>query len=580
MPSPNNPFEYVGANDLSEAQILDYYIEDFNYSRFIQSKRNVLLVGERGCGKSMTLLYNSWPLQRLKAEREKYSPSLKMIGVYLPCNTPLIHKREFQLLDDFPALVISEHHLVLSLVYNIAQTLASVPGVMEGADEKTLRSRIEFIFNADLPSDVPFFDAIMYFIDRENLRTQRAINDNKSPSVSYEDTFSFSSTVVPILGCTRSIPKLRDSHFILLFDDAHNLNTQQIRTLNSWIAYRDHSLFSFKVALASISEGSLLTISGGTILEGHDYTRLDMVQPFHNDTSDFGRLADRLIKRRLEKFNILVSPEEFFPNSPKLQQDLEESEKVIRSDAEKQYGTDSKRIADYVYKYKRAHYFRNRPPKANRPEYSGFDTIVFLSTGVIRNLLSPCYWMYDKMVSLRAESKTDPHVISEIPPHVQTEVIIERSRDLWDRLRAGLHQSIEGCSGEDADRCYQLLDNLAIHFRERLLYHKSEPRANSFTISGQEPVLMEKLNHLFDILKAAQLIFIRSGPAKDKGKRELYYVPNRMLWPERGLDPHGQHARVSLNAADLWCAASENKPIPLRDAQDDQGQGKLGFIND
>ena len=112
---------------------------------------------------------------------------------------------------------------------------------------------------------------------------------------------------------------------------------------------------------------------------------------------------------------------------------------------------------------------------------------------------------------------------------------------------------------------YQLLDNLAVHFRERLLNHKSEPRANSFTISGRTPELMDKLDRIFSILRQAQLLYVRSGAAKDKGKREWYYVPNRMLWPERGLDPHGQHARVSLSAAELWAAADENRPIPVRD---------------
>ena len=570
-----NPFEYAGANDLPEDMILDYYIEDFNYSRFIQSKRNLLLVGERGCGKSMTLRYNSWPLQRLKAEREKRDPSLSMIGVYIPCNTPLIHKRESQLLDDFLASVLSEHHLVLSLVYHIAQTLASIPDVMKGADQEQLRSRIEFIFGTELRHNVQFFQAIMDFVDKENLRTQRTVNDRKSPSVEYEDTFSFSSTVMPILGCTRAIPKLQGSHLMLLIDDAHDLNTHQIRALNSWIAYRDHSLFSFKTAIASLSEGSLLTASGGAILEGHDYTRLDMVRPFHNEASDFGNLAEQIMKRRLKKFDIPRSPEEFFPNSPQQQKDLEAAEKVVRGEAEKRYGSDSRRIADYVYKYKRAYYFRNRPSQANRPEYSGFDTLTFLSTGVIRNLLSPCYWMYDKMISRQSGMNTDPPSISEIPPSIQSEVIIERSRELWDRLREGLDKSIEGCSREDARRCYQLLDNLAIHFRERLLHHKSEPRANSFTISGQTPALMNDLSPLFNILKEAQLLYIRSGTAKDEGKRELYYVPNRMLWPERGLDPHGQHARVSLSAVGLWNAAAKNEPIRSQHSQEDQSQPRL-----
>ena len=51
------------------------------------------------------------------------------------------------------------------------------------------------------------------------------------------------------------------------------------------------------------------------------------------------------------------------------------------------------------------------------------------------------------------------------------------------------------------------------------------------------------------------------GPAKDGGKREVYYVPNRMLWPVYGLDPIGQHARVSLKASDVWSAAN-GKPFP------------------
>jgi hypothetical protein len=46
-----------------------------------------------------------------------------------------------------------------------------------------------------------------------------------------------------------------------------------------------------------------------------------------------------------------------------------------------------------------------------------------------------------------------------------------------------------------------------------------------------------------------------------------------MLWPVRGLDPHGQHARVSLKAGHLWAAATENKRIPFSAVKEDTTRG-------
>ncbi len=561
MTAQRNPFEFVAANDLPLPMLLSYYIEDYNYSRFIASKRNVLLVGERGCGKSMTLLYNSWPLQHLKARQENQPAPSDLVGIYVPCNTPLIHKQEYQLLDPVRATVIAEHHFALSITHRIAETLKDIPDIMEGADEERLRSRISFVFGSELVVGTPFFEAIMDFAEKEVLATQRAVNDPRMLEIEYQNTFTFASLVIPLLGCARSIPWLRDAHFMLLIDDAHDLNEHQARALNSWMAFRDHSLFSFKVAIASIARSTLRTASGGAILEGHDYTMLDMVQPFQNETSEYGQLAELLIKRRLRQFKIEATPSEFFPISPQLEIDLAAAEDTVRREAEQRYGNDRRRVSGHVYKYTRAHYFRSRPAKANRPEYSGFQTLVFLSTGVIRNLLQPCYWMYEKVLS-QAADRGGMGSVERIPPNVQSDAIIGRSRALWDWLRAGLDQNIVGCSRDDAKHADQLMNQLAILFRERLMHHQSEPRANSFTVSALTEDLQAKLERLFDILRQAQLLYMRSGAAKEKGKREWYYVPNRLLWPERGLDPHGQHARVSICADDLWAAASDNRPIP------------------
>ena len=565
MKLDNNPFEYEAANNLKDEMIADYYIDDFNYSRFIQSKRNVFLVGERGSGKTMALLYNRWRLQKLLAERNGESPSLSTIGVYIPCNTPLTHKTEYQLLDDFRASILSEHFLVLSIAYGLADTLSEIPDVLEGVDESLLRDEASFVLGAtDLPGKVSFFEAIKQFLKREILETQRVLN-SKGPDAFYENTFSFASVFVPILSmCSSKIPRLHASHFLLLLDDAQALNEHQVRALNSWIAYRDHSLFSFKVAVAKVGEQTKITSSGGSILEGHDYTKVDLEAPYQNRNSDFYHLARTLIMRRLENKSISATPEEFFPMSPDMENDLKESEKIVRKEAVDKFGESEeeiKAVTDYVYKYKRAHYFKNRPPKANRPPYSGFETLVFLSTGIVRNLLEPCFWMFDKAVSEANEAgdKDGFKTLSSITPSIQTDIILDLSKRKWEWLKDGITQDIEGCSTENGQRSYRFLDALAKHFRYRLLNHKSEPCALSFTISGQNQDVMNELRHIIEIFRKAQLLYIRSGPAKDEGQRETYYVPNKILWPIRGLDPHGQHARVSIPASVLWNAAERGK---------------------
>ena len=48
-----NPFEYEQATKLKPAQVLEYFIEDFSYARFINSRRNIFLVEvNAGTGKN------------------------------------------------------------------------------------------------------------------------------------------------------------------------------------------------------------------------------------------------------------------------------------------------------------------------------------------------------------------------------------------------------------------------------------------------------------------------------------------------------------------------------------------------
>ena len=571
----NNPFQYGAANDFSPETVLEYYVADFNYSRFIHSTRNLFILGERGSGKTMTLLYHTLGTQRRKAQEEGVPCSLDHIGIYIPCNTPLMHRTEHELFGAFKAEVLSEHFLVLGMVHWLAKTLDENADLIGETGTGTLGEELGDAISREMPAGKPFFKQALAFARREIRETQRAINRADSESF-YNQALSFSTLLMPLFELLRQIPALSTSHFLLMIDDAHDLNAHQIRVLNSWIAYRDHPAFSFKVATVKVDRPPLITSTGGFILEGHDFTVVDMEKPVQNEQSEFGRLAEQIVGRRLERIGCARTPEQFFPVHASVAKGLEEARQVAHAEALEKYPDGSKtQISDYVYKYYRAIYFR-RTQKANLPVYSGFKIIVYLSTGVVRNLLEPCYWMYEKALSDSAQAGESTVILEGIRPTIQNDIIMQQSGKAWGRLREGLDKVVVDCSDEDARRIHRLFEQLALLFRERLFGDGSEPRATSFSISGRDQTTEFKvLDRLLKIARKATLLYTREGAAKDYGSREYYYVPNRILWPIRGLDPQGQHARVSLPASELLAAALGKGRLRGDSVEPDTAQGGL-----
>jgi hypothetical protein len=567
-----NPFEYEQATTLAPDFVRDVFIEDHNFTRFIQSNRNVFLIGERGSGKSMTLLYNSIAVQRLRAEANEIFKDFEYLGIYVPCNTTLFHKKEHELVEDQElAAIISEHFMVVGIAFAIAKGVGPLLGEIASSDEGRLREELVYVLGADLLTSIPLMEALEIYLQRQARSSQEFLNALRLDEFR-KQAFTFSSLIHPLLTSLRRNPGFTKKHFLILIDDAHDLNSHQMQALNSWIGYRDRSHFSFKVAVADSLKYSYRTASGGAILEGHDFLTIDLQRPFQSPGSDFGRLAKDVVERRLSKIDIHVPAELFFPPSSDFQSSLEICRQATQEEADAKYPNpeDAKQRRDYVYKYARVRYFRERDPKANLPPYSGFETLTHVSTGVIRNLLRPCYWMYDDAYStLPPEKRDEP--MSFIPPEVQSRVIRDQSEKLWKWIESSLQSSIDDCSLEDARHVFQLFDNLANLFRERLLKANAEPRALAFSISAMTDEYQPKIGRLLAIARRAQILYFRSGPAKDDGRRETYYVPNRMLWPIRGLDVVGQHARVSLRARDIWAAAAENRQFPFAEADKNQG---------
>ncbi|WP_449117243.1 ORC-CDC6 family AAA ATPase [Pseudomonas viridiflava] len=543
----NNPFDFDGAKNLPDRLLIDWFIDDHNYSRFLKSSRNVLLLGHRGCGKSMTLLYYSLPLELKKLDTPLEQKNLSHIGVYVSCSTPLARRVDHDFFEDEKfSKAISEHYFVLSIAVAIAEHCEQIVELFDTASIEELRDELFYVFDDDLPGDSSLFKCIKRALKKELRNTQEQF-------LSFENRtdFTFARTfytlIVPFLGALRSTSVLSATHFSLMIDDAQDLNDDQRLMLNSWLSYRDHSVFSFKVALATVVDFDRRTSTGGSIIEGHDYIAINLEQPFQNESSQFGMLARSIIEKRLKNIGIESSPDKFFEESLEFKAELDICwNEVIGKYTAEHPEADKKKINDYAYKQARALYFRKRSPKANRPIYAGLDTLIHLSSGVVRNLLLPCYWMYDD-----ALSKSSGKPIQSISPSIQAEVIMRESEKLWSRVRDGLDRELDDCSKEQAQQVFNLVSALGDYFRDRLFNHASEPRIITFTISERTPECDKRLLPILGLMRKAQVMYRRSGPSKDGGRQEDYYTLNRLFWPARGLDPHGQHGRASIKSSAL-----------------------------
>ncbi|HET6244825.1 MAG: hypothetical protein H0V01_10720 [Bacteroidetes bacterium] len=567
-----NPFVFDRPNNINISEFIQFYIKENIYTRFLESTRNILLIGVRGSGKTSTLRYYSFPVQFANSEVEdKYS----VIGIHIPSKHAIFGKREYLLYENQnKQSVVIEHFLCINIISCICETFISTPGSLDLTSdiEKKILKNLSFILESDFPTENSLFESIKLFVNKEANSSQRKLNNDDFESF-IDFSFSFNNTIIPFLEQLKNIPNLENSHFSLFFDDIQDLGKIHQEIINSWISYRDNKLFSFKIATADIKP-SFITSTGGVILEGHDFVKIDLTKRLYNKESEFSKFARDVIAKRLMIAKIDVSVEEFLPESESFRKGLDDGKLKARKLAAIKYpdpkGT---QINDYVAKYGRAIYFRERNPKANLPIYSGFETLVDISTGVIRNLLTPAFFMYEKQLS-----NTNGIFVREIPSDVQKEIILNRSETFWEKIK-DIDSEIENCPEELGKKINNFFNQLMIYLKKRLKNETiSEPRALNFIISqiaNEEEQI--QIDEIINTSLKSTLLYKRMVGHKATGVKLPLYVPNRMMLPLHGLDSHGQYSHFPITGRAFLEAALQNKEIPFF-ADEDEATNQLELI--
>jgi hypothetical protein len=603
---PGNPFVVESPEKLSPQQIVDLFVKEYTRLETVKQRRHTFIWGSRGSGKSMMLRYLE---PQCQAIAEHSYPAVfqrqdAFLAVYCPCKEGHFNRSELEIMEEQVAAVLSEHLLNITVAHNAINCLIEQfePGFFEKAECQKMVAQATRLFDpgaiassvreargAENLADDPL-GWFKYLLYAENQKICTFLRDKclKRGRANYKGaTSGYHDFLLPFLKLVSGLKPIVGASVYLLLDDADRLTKVQQGIVNNWIANRDQATLCVKVSAQREAYKTYFTPRGALIEQPHDFSEVDVEELYTTVKTDYFKKIKLISERRLELSEVPTRDiDKFLPASTWEEELLQQ----IRKETEQEWERDKRgRKADYVYRYSRPRLFQRLKAHKSDKSYAGFQNLVDLSSGIVREFLEPCYLMFD---TLTAQGKTADKIES-IPVEVQNKVITKYSKDvLIDRIE-DIKRDLPMPGNFLPDRVRTLVESLGRVFYELLHDPASkQPPLFSFSITGQIP---EDLRQVLELAVRYRFFLApTSQGSKAGGGQDPLYILNRRLCPAFKLDPGSFSGRlpISVDLLKLACEdpkkfvkarlKEEEEPGPtlfdLRAGDDDAGDDVAGGV--
>jgi len=577
-----NPFGVRNPEQLDHKYIARHFVDIYTDLPSIREQNNTFISGARGTGKSM-LLRSLEPGVQVSSGKAANLLELKFLGVHVPLKKAEFAPPEFRKLKGYAAVAIGEHLLSQQVMYRIIEFLISLDDQLSVASKSSFISAFQEytelsggdISKLSKAADQWTLKTIASHVEREIIAVRqyynRAVMNSETPD--YDGALSgFLDYIVPLCRILAGLREFDKPNVFLMIDDADNLPLSLQRVLNTWVSTRSTDSVCLKIS-TQLGYGTYRTLDGRIIESPHDFSDVNISTLYTNDTNKYFKKIEQIAMRRLQLAGISVPLDEFFPKDLEQVKKLEEVKEEIRADFKSgntgKYGGATK-VSDAITRFAVPILMSRMAGGARSSHtysYAGFESLVNLSSGVIRWFLDPASRMFDEMASLQADGE-----ITHVTIGVQDKVIRDWSEEFVPKLASGSSEagSLVPTLDEDSslhawgheehqiDDLRTLLDSLGEWFRYRLLAEgHGERRVFSFVLSG---LPTERLNGILGLaVRRGYLQLTSSAPKERVGQRRPRYILARRLGPHYKLDISGYAAHPSVTARDLELAMSSPK---------------------
>ena len=548
----------------------------------IQETKPILIFGGRGSGKTMILksLTPEVVISRLNVNKfqEAKERGINFFGIYFRLKKgslllydfhpiiemgflqtgldknyelykSLIDKLKNDQLDNEPVLTaginaawaISLNEINLKILKTTIQNLKKLQdknfiNIDRTTEEDTTKQIIEKL-NPPTDSGIRTFDDLISFIDKELKKIERYLQNLAIPYATPESNWcgtgsDFLDEIYEIF--TNRIGDLENTHVYLLFDEFENLRPFQQTIINEWIK----TARNFVVKGASKFEGMYtnMTQQGQPLQDGQDYFTwtLDYNLFDPKEKELYRNLLLKICNKLLDIENygeknirkILEEPKELELPRNVIDKEIEN----IREAAGLEFLPE--KLTEYRNKLELAAIFRLlrkrekiEGRKSRKKIYTGFETYTHLSSGIIRIFLNLVGMAFYKAENEGINVKKGEKIL-----------IGHQSWAAYVVSKAWL-EKIPSNLEEYGEMMYQFIVDLGDIFREKLLYHPTEPE--TLTIGLTDPYNLKSNRLLNPLLSYSTRESILSGrketssmkPKQSSRPQSKEYVLNRIYSP-------------------------------------------------
>lgn len=567
-----DPFIVHTPEQLSAQEIAQYFVETYTDFPRLQEPVNMFVHGARGAGKSIMLKSLEFAVQELLDKPD----GLPYFAIHIPIKPVFFGNHEFRRVSGWKGTTVGEHLLSVHCMQYILHTSGQF--FQRVAPQQVKQEFIQCWEDCGgEPEDRARLEAcnsleeLAKFCDRETRKVRQyyvRLPDDQEPEIYGGALTGFRDFVLPVI---ESLQNCGERHiakpFGLMVDDADNLPVSLQKVLNSWISTRTVKTACFKIT-TQLGYKTFRTVDNRIIESPHDFSEINISGLYTSSRNNFHKKIKEIVSRRLNIAEINVTPEKFFPPNEKQLTRLKEIEAALKAGDRDPYvqlkGSGPKQDRDWAQRYANPSLFRelNNSRSSHTYSYAGLQSMIDLSSGVVRWFLEPAGKMYvEAQNALDAGNNTMG--VTNIPVGLQDKVISAWSKDFRGFLDTtsvsaediGEESSLHAHDHdpESYRKLGNLLDAIGQFCRKRLLNStESEQRLFSFVLNDDPSERLQSVLHLGVRLGYLQKTDLASKTSM--GVRRPRYILSRRLGPHYKLDVSGFAAHLSVTCGDLEIA--------------------------